>query len=188
MSHHLFLSFSHPQWCHAVQHPPRQNLYLERKSNILYFKITHFSPKQHIPILSLYLISGQILNRKESDYNTKVQMTHQTLTSLKDKWKCCSLKSSTANHSGNREHKVHRPRQAWGRGAAPRTGDGVELQKAYLGVVFWVFVCLPWRRFYLSLTLKLQKYISISQLLGSYNQSFLKTVHDFYRFFSFSHF
>lgn len=122
--------------------PPKAKPLFREKIKHSDFKITHFSPKHHIPILSLYLISGQILNKKESDYDTKVQMTHQTLTSLKDKRKCCSLKSSTANHSGNREHKVHRPRQAWGRGAAPRTGDGVELQKAYLGVVFWVFVCL----------------------------------------------
>ena len=74
----------------------------------MYFKITHFSPKQYIPILSFYLISGQILNKKEFDYDTKVQMTHQTLTSLKDKRKCCPLKSLTTKHSGTREHTVNK--------------------------------------------------------------------------------
>ena len=35
-------------------------------------------------------------------------MTHQTLTPLKVNEKCCSLKSSTAKFSGNREHEVNR--------------------------------------------------------------------------------
>ena len=90
----------------------------------MYFKITHFSPKQYIPILSFYLISGQILNKKESDYDTKVQMTHQTLTSLKDKQKCCPLKSLTAKQSGTREHKVNKTISQGGGEEHPELGKG----------------------------------------------------------------
>ena len=50
-------------------------------------------------------------------------MTHQTLTSLKDKLKCCSFKSLTAKRPGNREHKVNRTSQGEGE-EHPEWGTG----------------------------------------------------------------
>lgn len=81
-------------------------------------------------------------------------MTHRTVASLKDKWKYCSLKSLTAKHSGNKEHKVDRTRQSRGREEPPELGGQGRVAKDILGSFYFV---LPWKRFYLSLTMKLQK-------------------------------
>lgn len=60
-------------------------------------------------------------------------MTHQPLTPQKDKWECCSLKSPTANYSGDRERNVNRSRQASGCRGAPQVGEWGRVGKDILG-------------------------------------------------------
>ena len=98
-------------------------------------------------------------------------MTHQTLTSLKDKQKCCPLKSLTAKQSGTREHKVNKTISQGGGEEHPELGKGKSCKNHTCE--FFIFV-LPWKRFYLSLTLKLQNRLVFSQTLGSFKQSFFK--------------
>lgn len=75
-------------------------------------------------------------------------MTHQTLTALKDKRKCCPLKSLTTKHSGTREHKVNKTISQGGGEEHPELGKGKSCKVILVSFLF--LFCLERGFIYLS--------------------------------------